>query len=424
MSNSNSAPRSVRRSRRHLRGLSRLVGVVMSGVIAVGLGLVPRTLLAFDASTSPVGASPMISGAPTATAASNGLLEYGGGPVVTGKPKVYLIFWGPTWGKVSTDSRGDLTFTGDRYGAAPWLQEMFKGLGTGGELWSGVMTQYCQGVAIGATSCPNTAPHVGYPSGGALAWAYYDNRSAPGSPSRDQIAAEAYGAALLIGDFSPSAQYFILSPSGMHPDGFNTPGWKVWCGWHKYVARPGGPAFTNLPYVMDIGTGYCGMGQILGSTTPLLDGYTVTASHEYAETLTDPQPLSGWDDPADGPQGENGDKCPPEWGTASGPVDIATATGTFGLSATWSNDTAECATAHAILPVYTTVPNLIGDTLTQVGQALYTAGLVTGSKTYKVDCGNIGLVTAQSPIAGTRLTAGSSVNITVGTKPSPPLVCS
>jgi hypothetical protein len=69
-----------------------LVGVVMSGVIAVGLGLVPRTLLAFDASTSPVGASPMISGAPTATAASNGLLEYGGGPVVTGKPKVYLIF--------------------------------------------------------------------------------------------------------------------------------------------------------------------------------------------------------------------------------------------------------------------------------------------------------------------------------------------
>jgi serine protease len=32
---------------------------------------------------------------------------------------------------------------------APYLQQLFKGLGTGGELWSGVMTQYCQGVATG-----------------------------------------------------------------------------------------------------------------------------------------------------------------------------------------------------------------------------------------------------------------------------------
>jgi hypothetical protein len=53
-----------------------------------------------------------------------------------------------------------------------------------------------------------------------------------------------------------------------------------------------------------------------------------------------------------------------------------------------------------------TVPNLIGDTVAQAGQALNAAGLLFGSVTYGVDytCTNIGLVTSQSP-GGARASA-------------------
>ena len=93
-----------------------------------------------------------------APAASPNDLNYGGGVdgigVTTGQEKVYLVFYGAQWGTQSTDANGDITLSGDPSGAAPYLQEFFKGVGTNGELWSGVMTQYCQGVAAGAQSCP------------------------------------------------------------------------------------------------------------------------------------------------------------------------------------------------------------------------------------------------------------------------------
>ena len=76
-------------------------------------------------------------------------LRYGGGVhgigVTTGRPKVYLVFYGSQWGSTGTDANGDTTFSGDPSGMAPRLQRLFRGLGTGGELWSGVMTQYCEG---------------------------------------------------------------------------------------------------------------------------------------------------------------------------------------------------------------------------------------------------------------------------------------
>jgi serine protease len=101
-----------------------------------------------------------------ATTPSNTLV-YGGGPVITGKSKVYLIFWGTQWGTASTDSNGNLKFSHDTAGAAGRVQQLFKGLGTGGEQWSGVMTQYCSGVPSRSTSCPSgTVPHITYPTGG------------------------------------------------------------------------------------------------------------------------------------------------------------------------------------------------------------------------------------------------------------------
>src|SRR5581483_3736376 len=182
--------------------------------------------------------------------------------VTTGPEKVYVVFWGTQWGTASTDGNGNTTLTGDTKGVAPRVQQMFKGIGTNNETWSGVMTQYCEGVASGATTCPANSAHVGYPTGGAYAGVWYDNSAAaPSQATGHAIAAEAVAAAGHFGNTTAAAnrnaQYVIVSPTGTHPDGFNTPGGN-WCAWHDYtgdstlsgggVSSPYGPlAFTNLP---------------------------------------------------------------------------------------------------------------------------------------------------------------------------------
>ena len=130
-------------------------------------------------------------------------LSYGGGVdgigvTSGGAEKVYLVFYGSQWGSQGTDAGGNLTFTGDPKSGAPVVQKLFKGLGTGGEAWSGVMTQYCDGplVAKGATSCPSSAAHVRYPTGGALAGVWFDpSVAAPANATAKQLGDEAVRAA-------------------------------------------------------------------------------------------------------------------------------------------------------------------------------------------------------------------------------------
>jgi serine protease len=353
---------------------------------------------------------------------NDGPLQYGGGPVVSGPPRVYLVFWGRGWGVFHYDTHGDHTFTRDPFAGAPKLQELFKGLGTGGELWSGVMTQYCQGVTTGATSCANTDTHVSYPTNGVLAGVLYDDIAAPVNATADQIGGEAVRSAQIFGNTTAGAnhdaQYVILSPTGYHPDGFGPT--SSWCAWHGDVNSSYGPVvFTNLPYVMDRGQA-CGTGLINGSSGAL-DGYTLDAGHEYAETLTDPLPTSGWDDPVLGNEGENTDKCASSLFTLGG--NVTTATGTFALPATWSNDIHWCTMSHAVLPIRTAVPDVVGATLTRAGQALTAAGLIRGTVSTVVDCANVGLITAQHPAPRTVVPVGVTVTLTLGANPKPPLHC-
>ena len=97
---------------------------------------------------------------PAVAAASQAPLAYGGGNSgiggTTGSPRVYLVFWGTQWGTMGTNSAGNVTFTGDPSGMAPDYEAFVKGLGTGSETWSGVMTQYCEGITTGSTSCPSS----------------------------------------------------------------------------------------------------------------------------------------------------------------------------------------------------------------------------------------------------------------------------
>lgn len=280
-------------------------------------------------------------------------LQYGGGTggvgVTTGAPKVYLVFWGSQWGSQGTDANGNATFSGDPQKTAPILQGFFKGLGTNGESWSGVMTQYCEGVATGSTSCPAGSAHVGYPAGGALAGVWADpSAAAPAQATGNQIGAEAVKAAGHFGNTTAASnrnvQYVILSPTGTHPDGFNTPT-SQFCAWHDYTgdstlsggapSSPYGPlAFTNEPYVTDMGSS-CGANFVNSGSGGVTDGVTIVEGHEYAETVTDQFPAGGWTDLTGY---ENGDKCAWISSGQGAAQDITLSTGSYPVQSTWSND--------------------------------------------------------------------------------------
>ena len=275
--------------------------------------------------------------------------------VTTGAPKVYLVFYGSQWGTAGTDSSGNMTFSGDPSAMAPRVQELMKGLGTNNELWSGVMTQYCNGVPSGTTTCPSGGTHAGYPTGGALGGVWYDNSVAsPSSATGNQLATEAVRAAGYFGNtdstLNRSAQYVIVSPTGTHPDGFNTPNGNF-CAWHDYngdttlsggaaTSNYGDIAFTNLPYITDMGAS-CGANYVNSGSAGLLDGVTIVEGHEYAETLTDQNAGYGYYDNTTGE--ENGDAC--AWvgtGGSGGAQNVTFATGSYPMQATWSNANSAC----------------------------------------------------------------------------------
>jgi hypothetical protein len=302
---------------------------------------------------------------PTAAASANDL-NYGGGidgiGVTTGAEKVYLVFYGSQWGTQGTNSAGNVTLSGDTSGVAPDLQAFFKGLGTNNELWSGVMTQYCQGVTAGTQICPaGNTQHVAYPTGGALAGVWADeSTSSPATASGHQLGVEAVSAASHFGNttaaLNRNAQYVIVSPKGTNPDNYKTQGF---CAWHDYngdstlsggavSSSVGDVSFTNLPYIPDAGTS-CGQ-NFVNSNGPL-DGVTIVGGHEYAETITDQNPAGGYTDSSGE---ENADKC--AWitpGTSGGSFDLTTSTGTFAVQTTWGNDgnnnAGACQASHAIV---------------------------------------------------------------------------
>jgi serine protease len=293
-----------------------------------------------------------------ATALAANDLNYGGGVdgigVTTGHPKVYLVFWGTQWGTASTDGNGDTTFSGDSAGAAPKLQEMFKGLGTNNELWSGVDTQYCEGIAAGSQTCPTNSTHVAYPTGGAIAGVWYDNSAAePATATATQLGQEAVKAASHFGNTTAAAnrnaQYDILSATGTHPDGFPNGGWCAWHDWNGDVGASssvGDIAFTNMPYVLDLGTS-CGENFVNSGSAGTTDGFSIVNGHEYSETITDQNPAGGW---TDSTGEENMDKC--AWvapGTTGGAANLSLATGSFAMQGTWSNDSNGCAFTHPIV---------------------------------------------------------------------------
>ncbi len=305
--------------------------------------------------------------AATTTAATGPkTLSFGGGVdgigVTSGAEKVYLVVYGSQWGTAGTDANGNMTLSNDPVNAVPYLESMFKHIGTGGELWSGTMTQYCDGpnVSSGSTTCPSNASFVGYPTGGAFAGIWYDNSvSSPSNATAAQLAQEAVKAAGHFGNTTAAsnryAQYVILSPTGTHPDGFNTSTGNF-CAWHDWngdagvSSSYGDIAFTNMPYVYDMGTS-CGQDYVNSGSQGNLDGFSLVNGHEYAETITDQNPAGGWTNHTGSTSNgqENADECAWISSGQGASANVTMGTATFAMQSSWSNDTNECDLTHSII---------------------------------------------------------------------------
>jgi hypothetical protein len=295
-------------------------------------------------------------------------VSYGGGNtdgigVMTGAEKVYLVFYGSQWGKMTTTG-GIVTFSNDPSGEARYVQELFKGLGTNGDTWSNVMTQYCQSspsvtVPADALTCPSGALHVAYPTGGALAGVWYDTKNSPAQATGHRLGLQAAAAATHFGNITAAANrdasYVILSPHGGDPDQYQQ---QDFCAWHDYtgdsalsggaVTPPAGYgqlAFTNMPYVTDAGAA-CGEHFVRTDKAGQLDGVSIVVGHEYAETITDQEPPFGWtnQNASSVDDGEEvADEC--AWilpGKSGGVFKLTLATGTFAMQTIWSNSAGAC----------------------------------------------------------------------------------
>jgi serine protease len=229
-------------------------------------------------------------------------MTYRGGPVQT-TPRIYLVFWGPTW------------FTGgDPNGVANRLHYFYQGVG--GSTWADVLKQY--GSNYGTFSNP-TAQYQGW---------WQDTTPVSSTPTQADVARAAQRAAQHFNDYGYNAQYVIATPWGV-VDQYSTA--NSFCAWHNWTSAGNGwITYTSLPYTpyMDTRGAGCGGGKVNG-TSGTLDGVSINAGHEYAETVNDPG-LNAWLD-SDG--SENGDKC--SW------VNLANRTLTngysFPLQPTWSN---------------------------------------------------------------------------------------
>jgi hypothetical protein len=210
---------------------------------------------------------------------SNLLLTYGGGPVLV-KAKIYLIFWG-------------YKTYGDADNVKPLLKDYIKHMG--GSAHNNIYTQYYETLNAKTVDIKNPKRE--------LAGIWEDDTDAvPTNPSQSQVAAEA-GVGVTHFGFDPNGEYVVATPHGRSTPGFGT----SFCAYHDDAFSGNNIfSFTNLPYMPDAGSS-CGANITTAPSdeSSVDEGVTIVEGHEEGESVTDPQPFSGWNSQ----QGEIGDIC-------------------------------------------------------------------------------------------------------------------
>jgi serine protease len=251
-----------------------------------------------------------------ASAAATVNLVYGGGSIEK-VPKIYIVYWG--WHRAAPV--GDI----DPAHEAAYLERFMTGVG--GSAWMATQAQYTE-TERGAPTNPT----------GQLKGVWYDDDQALGAQPDLNIASEAVRAAIHFG-YDRDAQYIIASPHLHSDSGFLA---QSYCAWHSAVSYGSGRviAYTNLPYIPDAIGGSCGANFVNSGNAGALDGVSIVAGHEYAESVTDPVPVSGW---ADVNGAENADKCAWNQGPGADAANVVLPTGTFAVQTLWSNAVNGCA---------------------------------------------------------------------------------
>lgn len=209
-----------------------------------------------------------------------GQLTYRNGPVLT-NPHQYVILWG-------FKAAGDPQKVGKLY------KSYVKNFG--GSALANVLTQYYDIVAGQTTYITNPTKN------GKV---YKDDTNpVPAHATDSQVQAEAWA---MVNKYGYDAQgaYIVVSPYGHDPSGFLTQGW---CSYHGASSSAGKTiSYTNMPYMSDGGSS-CGANIITppSDESGANEGQTIVNGHEYAESVTDPQPSSGW---YNNSYGEIGDEC-------------------------------------------------------------------------------------------------------------------
>jgi serine protease len=332
-------------------------------------------------------------------------LVYNGGPVQH-NPQVYMLFWGPNW---NTDP--------SQLATSNYMAGLYEGLGVAPQdTWSAITSQYGDG--------------SGFPqfTGTELRFPIIDDPSTPPTGvTPTELAAEANAAASFWVSngfpIGPNDQIVIATQSGTCPAGFAAPGCpppgaSPYCAWHSAFSSSSftNQPFINMPYILDAG-GSCGENFINPGTAGLRDGVSMVGGHEYAETITDPVPDSGWMDTADAVSGgEIGDKCAWGgilWGSSDPAGNVTLSTGTFAMQSLWSNAAGGCVMAATEDTVSVTSPGN-RDTGTGGTVDLQMSGSSSGSNPLEwtatglpagLSISSSGLITGTATTAGTYHTA-------------------
>lgn len=163
----------------------------------------------------------------------------------------------------------------------------------------------------------------------------------PVTTALTQLGTEALNAERHFG-YSPNADYMIFLPKGSYPPGFGS-----YCAYHDEIYDSAGNriSYTVMPYIPDANMG-CGENYLNSTSNAFgngfLDGYSIVAGHELAETATDALPFTGagWKDSGGN---ETGDIC--AWGDTTNGVPMYSISGgghSFAVQSLWSNSANSC----------------------------------------------------------------------------------
>ena len=307
-------------------GIVRPMGVVAGGTTAGGRGAASELLGAASGSsgTSPGGGTPP--------------LVYGGGPLMHGVT-TDVIAWGPS---------GHTFPSGYVSGFEQYLADMRTGLGLSSNI-SSIARQYVDSSGPALSSLTNAAAITDtdpYPASGCSV------AGAAVCLTENQILSELAGvisADALTVDVNHS--YIVLLPQGIDTctdSGASNCENETFCGYHTSVTIGSATTtFTLLPYTQSSfsnSRGTCAATTGPAAISPALMGLDSVGAHELLESVTDPEPGSGY---MDSTSEEIGDECSWTWG----PLASATGGGSYNqlvngnqylIQEMWSNQTNSC----------------------------------------------------------------------------------